>query len=492
MGESRRMLACDLGAESGRAVVGAFDGESLSIEEVHRFPNRPVMVGETLTWDVLRIYANVLDSIQAAGTIASAGIDTWGVDFGLLDSAGHLLGNPVHYRDRRTEGMQQLAFTRVPREVIYRKTGIQHMPINTLYQLLALANAHDPQLAVADRLLTMPALLAYWLCGVKADEFTDVSTTQCYDPVAKSWALDILRPLGIPERIFGEVVLPGTELGRLSKSIVKGDAKLIAPGTHDTASAVAAVPFVPNVSSAYISSGTWSLVGVELDRPLINDATLEHNLTNEGGVGGTFRLLKNVMGLWLLQECMRAWTRRNTDLTIERLLAEAEDASPFRAIVDADDERLLRPGDMPATIASLAAENGMELSLEPAGVVRCILESLALKYRQTIEQLERVTGRAVQSIHVVGGGARNRLLCQMTADACGRPVLAGPFEATAIGNLAVQATSLGLVASVAEARELVRRSTQIETFEPSAADDWDAVSEQMARARVAAAHGRPT
>jgi rhamnulokinase len=467
MGGTVRMLACDLGAESGRAMVGSFDGEQLTVEEVHRFPNRPVMAGETLYWDVLRIHADVQDSIRAAGPITSMGLDTWGVDFALLDAAGRLLGNPVHYRDRRTEGVLDRAFARVSRETIYSRTGIQHMPINSLYQLFALAEAGDPLLAAADRLLTMPALLAYWLCGTKADEFTDVTTTQCYDPVGKSWALDLVRDLGIPDRIFGEIVPAGTELGLV------GDVRLIAPGTHDTASAVAAVPFAPGViGAAYISSGTWSLVGLEIERPLINATTLGCNLTNEGGVDGTFRLLKNVMGLWLLQECVRAWAVTLGEISLDHLLTAAGQAKPFRAIVDPDDERLLRPGDMPARLAALAAEHGEVLDPEPPAVTRCILESLALKYRWTIEQLERVTGQPIQVIHVVGGGARNRLLCQLTADACGREVLAGPVEATAIGNAAVQAISLGLISSVAEARELIRRSTRIDRYEPAASVGW--------------------
>jgi rhamnulokinase len=482
-----RMLACDLGAESGRAVVGAFDGERLTVEEVHRFPNQPVMVGDTLCWDVLRLYADVVDSIRAAGPIASAGIDTWGVDFALLDRAGHMIGNPVHYRDRRTDGVMELAFRRVSRETIYRRTGIQHLPINTLYQLLAMASAGDPQLAVADRLLTMPALLSFWLCGVKADELTDATTTQCYDPIGKTWALDLVRELGVPDHIFGEIVPPGTELGSLAPGTGAGGARLIAPGTHDTASAVAAVPFVSRSGSAYISSGTWSLVGIELDHPLINDQTLDCNLTNEGGVAGTFRLLRNVMGLWLLQECMRAWT----GTTLEQLLASAVDAPRFRALVDPDDERLLRPGDMPSQLAALAAENGMVLDMSPASVVRCILESLALKYRWVIDQLERITDTPIHTIHVVGGGARNRVLCQMTADAAGRRVHAGPVEATAIGNVMVQAIALGLVGSLAEAREMIRRSAKVEVYEPVQTDQWEAAWERLVSAPRLGAHRRP-
>jgi rhamnulokinase len=484
------MLAADLGAESGRAVVGSFDGERLALEEVLRFPNRPVRVAGTLQWDVLRLYGDLTDSIRRAGDIGSAGIDTWGVDFGLLDRAGRLIGNPVHYRDRRTEGMVDEAYRHMPREEIYARTGIQFMPINTLYQLLALVRSNDPQLETAERLLTMPALLAYWLCGVKADEFTDATTTQCFDPNAGTWSSHVLRAMDIPERIFGEVVPPGTDLGAIAPEIAPGPVRLIAPGTHDTASAVAAVPFEPGKTAAYISSGTWSLVGLEVPRPVINERALNYNLTNEGGVGGTFRLLKNVMGLWLLQECRRAWAAGGDDTPYDQLLRLAGEAPAFGAVIDPDDERLLRPGDMPARITSLAAENGMVLEPHPGAVARCILESLALKYRLTIEQLELVTGYKIRIIHIVGGGAHNRLLCQMTADACGRRVVAGPVEATAIGNLLVQAITLGLVGSLAQARQLVSRSVAVEIYEPTAEERWAEPWQRFRGVRQRPAEGR--
>jgi rhamnulokinase len=466
------MLAVDLGAESGRTVVGSFDGDRLAVEEIRRFPNVPVEVGGTLQWDVLRLYGDVLDGVRAAGAVESMGVDTWGVDFGLLDRAGHLLGNPVHYRDRRTEGMLEEAFHRVPREEIYERTGIQFIPINTLYQLTALVTSRDPQLEAADRLLTMPALLAYWLTGTQADEFTDATTTQCYDPRAGGWAAGMLEKLGIPVRIFGDVVRPGTDLGVPRGDLELEAARVIAPGTHDTASAVAAVPFESS-DAAFISSGTWSLVGIEIRKPVINQEALEANLTNEGGVAGTFRLLKNVMGLWLLQECRRVWSAKGADMPYDDLLRLAEAAPPFAAVIDPDDDRLLRPGDMPARIVELAVQSGQPLGPEPGGIVRCILESLALKYRRTIEHLERVSGLHIRTVHVVGGGSSNRLLCQMTADACGRPVVAGPVEATAIGNLLVQATALGLISTLEQAREVVRRSVALKTYEPISTDEWD-------------------
>lgn len=490
MGETVRIVATDLGAESGRTVVGSFDGERLRLEEVHRFPNRPVEVAGTLHWDVLRLYSEVLDGIRVAGTVTSVGIDTWGVDFGLLDRSGRLLGNPVHYRDRRTEGMLERAFSRVPREEIYARTGIQFLPINTLYQLMALALAGDSQLESADRLLTMPALLAYWLTGTAADEFTDATTTQCFDPRANTWAWDLLERLAIPARIFGEVVAPGTGLGELRSGLGLGSIRVVAPGTHDTASAVAAVPFESGRPAAYVSSGTWSLVGLEVRRPVINEAALSANLTNEGGVAGTFRLLKNVMGLWLLQECRRAWADSGADLSYEDLIRRAEAARPFVALIDPDDDRLLRPGDMPARIVALSAENGQTLPAEPGVIARCVLESLALKYRWTIKQLEHVSGLEVSVIHLVGGGAHNRLLCQMVADACGRPVLAGPVEATAIGNLLVQAMALGLLGSLAEGRELVRHSLAIDRYEPESREGWDDAWQRFQTAQVAGAERR--
>jgi rhamnulokinase len=490
MGERVRLLATDLGAESGRTVVGTFDGERLTLEEVRRFPNRPVEVTGTLHWDVLRLYADILDGIRAAGRVASVGIDTWGVDFALLDRRGHLLGNPVHYRDRRTEGMLDEAFRRMPAQELYARTGVQFLPINTLYQLLALVVSGDPQLEAAHRLLTMPALLAYWLSGIAADEFTDATTTQCFDPRANSWAWELLERMAIPSRIFGEVVPPGTDLGPARSELDLGSIRVVAPCSHDTASAVAAVPFEARRPAAYISSGTWSLVGLEVQRPVINEATLAANLTNEGGVAGTSRLLKNVMGLWLLQECRRAWADSGRDLPYEDLLRRAQAAPAFGALIDPDDERLLRPGDMPARIAMLSAENGNPLPAEPGTIARCVFESLALKYRWTIEQLEQVSGLKVRAIHIVGGGSRNRLLCQMTADACNRPVLAGPVEATAIGNLLVQAMALGLLESVGEGRELVRHSAAIETYEPRSTEGWEGAWQRFRRAHLSGAERR--
>jgi rhamnulokinase len=474
----RRLVAVDLGAESGRVVAGRFDGGRLALEEVHRFPNVPVAVAGTLHWDALRLFGDVLDGLRASGPAGAIGVDTWGVDFALLDRAGRLLGNPVHYRDRRTAGMVAEACRRVPAADLYARTGAQLLEINTVYQLLAMRLAGDPQLAAAGELLMLPALFTRWLCGGGASELTDVSTTGCYDPAAGRWAADVLDRLEIPAGLLGEVVPPGTDLGPPLPELELGGARVVATASHDTASAVAAVPFEPGRTGAFVSSGTWSLVGLERAGPETGPAALAANLTNEAGVAGTVRLLRNVMGLWLLQECRRAWGSR---WSYDELLAMAEAAPPFGSVVDPDDERFLRPGDLPAMLAAACGESGQAAVAEPGAVVRCVLESLALRYRWTIERLEAVTGVRVEVVHVVGGGARNRLLCQMTADAAGRPVVAGPVEATAAGNLLVQAMALGLVGSLGEAREVVRRSFRPERYSPGSTERWEEAWERFQR-----------
>jgi rhamnulokinase len=476
-----RLAAIDLGAESGRVFLGTFDGERLSVEEIHRFPNVPVRVQGTLYWDILRLFEGVREGLLRAarvsgGRIASVGVDTWGVDFALLDRQGRLIGNPVHYRDRRTEGMMERVFQRIPREEIYRRTGIQFMPINTLYQLFAMVAREDPWLEIAHTFLTIPDLFHYWLSGVKACEFTNATTTQCYDPLAGDWAWDLLGRLGIPTHLFPEILPPGTILGPLQPELAQElglpETQVVAPASHDTGSAVAAVPF-QHPDAAYISSGTWSLVGVEVRAPVIREEALADNFTNEGGVGGTFRLLKNVMGLWLLQECRRTWAAQGQQWDYEALVRLAEAAPPLRSLIDPDDPRFLPPGEMPARIQAFCQETGQPIPEEPAEIVRCILESLALKYRWVIERLEALLARPIPLIHVVGGGSRNALLCQWTADAAGRPVLAGPAEATALGNLIVQAMALGHLSNLEEARAVIRRSFAPLLYEPRASSTWE-------------------
>jgi rhamnulokinase len=464
-----RLLALDLGAESGRAVVGAFDGATLSLEEVHRFPNVPVRLRDTLYWDFPRLFGEVLNGIRAArthGPITSVGVDTWGVDFGLIDSRGRLLSNPVHYRDARTQGMLDRALARVPRETIYATTGIQFIPINTLYQLLSLVESADPDLGRAERLLMMADLISYFLCDRVVAEYTNATTTQCLAATTGTWASGLLSEMGIPTRLFPEVVPPGTVLGRL-RDDVGDDLTIIAPGTHDTASAVAATPLPRDGNTAYLSSGTWSLIGIEQPQPLLSDAAREGNLTNEGGVAGTIRLLKNVMGLWLIQEARRAF---DAGVSYAELTARAASAPAFTAFVDPDDERFLRlqPGELPAAVHAFCEETGQTPPPDQSTLVRVLLESLALKYAVVLRELETATGRTVEAVHVVGGGSNNALLCQLTADACGVPVLAGPAEATALGNVLVQAMGLGELASLDQARELVARCFPARQYAPAA------------------------
>jgi len=477
-----RLLALDLGAESGRAMVGNFDGSHLEIEEAHRFPNVPVRLGGTLYWDVLRLFGDIITGIRAAraqGEIATIGVDAWGVDFGLLDARGRLVGNPVHYRDARTDGILVRAIQRTSREDIYAATGIQFMQINTLYQLLAMADSHDPDLDRAERLLLIPDLIHHFLSGSDVCEYTNATTTQCYDVARATWAVELLDRLQIPTRLLPPVVQPGTVLGSLRAEVaaeVGGALRVVAPATHDTASAVAATPLPANGSAAFLSSGTWSLLGLELDRPTLSVAAREGNLTNEGGVAGTFRLLKNVMGLWLVQEARRAFASSGSPLSYEQLSALAEAAPQASAFVDPDDERFLRPGDLPNVVAEYCAETSQETPRDRGSLVRVLLESLALKYSVVLRQLEAVSGRTIDTIHVVGGGSNNALLCQLTANACRIPVLGGPSEATAIGNLIVQAIAVGELSSLAEARALVAASFPPRRYEPIG--DW---SEQRQR-----------
>jgi rhamnulokinase len=475
----KKLLALDLGAESGRGVLGRFDGQRLKLEVVHRFANGPVHALDTLYWDLLRLYTEMLTALRRCGAdhgrIDGLGVDTWGVDFALLGRDDRLLGNPRHYRDPHTEGILDAAFARVPRQEIFRQTGLQFMRFNTLFQLLALQRDRSPLLEVAKALLMMPDLFHFFFTGVKVNEFTDASTTQLYDPTAKGWASGLLKAFGLPAQILGTVVLPGTVLGPLRQSIAADtglDAvPVIAPASHDTGSAVAAVP-AQGDSWAYISSGTWSLMGVELDGPLINDKALRYNFTNEGGVGGTIRLLKNIMGLWLVQECRRAWERGGQAYSYDDLARLAEAARPFVSLVDPDDSSFILPPSMPAALADFCRRTGQPAPTEPGAVVRCALESLALRYRWVLERLDELLGGRLNVIHVVGGGSQNTLLCQFTADACNRSVLAGPIEATAIGNVLVQAVGLGLLSSLADAREVVRHSFEVRSYEPQHPESW--------------------
>lgn len=485
-------IAIDVGAESGRCMLGTFDGRRLELRELERFPNGPVRVGASMYWDVLRLFDQMKDGLrrgaQAHHPIAGIGLDTWGVDFALLDQRDALISNPHHYRDRRTEGVMAEAFRRMPREEIFASTGIQFMPINTLYQLLAMVLAGDPALEAAKTFLMIPDLFNFWLTGQKACEFTDVTTTQCYDPQARDWAWTLLKRMAIPTPIFPAVIPSASVLGPLQPHVAEEvglpAVPVIAPACHDTAAAVAAVP-ASGPDFAYISSGTWSLVGVEVPRPVLTPAVLRHNFTNEGGVNGTFRLLKNVMGLWLIQECRRRW-QQDAAVSYDELLHLAAAARPFGPVIDPDHERFLRPRDMPSEIRRACKETDQDMPEDRGAIVRCILESLALKYRWVIGRLEEIADRAITALHIVGGGSQNALLCQLTADATGRVVHAGPAEATAIGNMLVQAMALGHLASLQEGRAVVRASSHLTTYEPHPDDRFDGAFERL-RAFVEAA-----
>ncbi len=482
------LLAYDLGAESGRAILGQFDGSRLQLDDVHRFSNQPVYLPDGMHWDVLRILTEIKRGLSLVVQNYGAppdglGIDTWGVDFGLLDAQGVLIGNPYHYRDSRTDGMLQEAFKRVPRAEIFNQTGIQFMQLNSLYQLLSMVVSRSPGLEIAKTFLTMPDLFNYWLTGRKACEFTNATTTQCYDPRRGGWAYTLLEALHIPTHIFPEIVQPGSVLATLAPAVADelniARIPVIPPASHDTGSAVAAVPATGS-DFAWLSSGTWSIMGVESPVPVINDQTLAFNMTNEGGAGGMMRFSKNIMGLWLVQECRRTWARLGEDLSYEELTRMAAAAPPLQSLVDPDAPDFLKPGDMPARILAFCARTHQPAPAGKGEMVRCILESLALKYRNVLEYLQKVLGRQLGVIHIVGGGTQNRLLSQFSADATGRQVITGPVEATATGNLLMQALALGHIRSLAEGRELVRRSFTLETFEPSSTRAaWDEAYERM-------------
>ena len=488
-------MAVDLGAESGRAVLGRFDGERMTLEEMHRFSNLPVRLPDGLHWDVLRIVGEVKEGIARAarngGRIESLGVDAWGVDFALLDRDGSLISNPYHYRDPRTEGMDERAFDRMPKEEIYGTTGIQFMPINTLYQLLAMEDS--PLLRAAQTLLLIPDLINYWLTGKRACEFTAASTTQLCDARSGDWARGLIGKMGFPGHIFGEIVPPGTKLGPLLSEVAEETKaheglRVTAVASHDTASAVVAVP-AENENFAYISSGTWSLVGVELPEPALVPEGMHANFTNEGGFDGTTRFLRNVMGLWLLQECRRAWAREGREYSYEELTCLAREVPAGGALLDPDHPAFLLPGDMPGRIRRFCRETHQNPPEAPGEVARCVLESLALKYRWVLERAEEITGRRAEVIHVVGGGVKNTLLCQLTADATRRPVRAGPVEATALGNLMVQAYAQGYLGSLEEIRAAVRGSPmEVRDYRPmGGADEWDEAYEGLRKVMDAAA-----
>jgi len=474
MGRQKAYAAVDLGASSGRVMVGRVSPESLELTEAHRFANRPVRVPEGLRWDVLALYAGVLDGLRAAGQVDSVGIDSWAVDYGLLDADGALLGNPVHYRDARTDGVAEKVWASVPAAELYAATGVQYAPFNTLYQLAA------ERLTGAKRLLLIPDLLTYWLTGEQGTELTNASTTQLIDPRTRDWARTIAEQAGVDLGLFAPLRQPGDPAGELLPAVLEetglaGPVPVTAVASHDTASAVAAVP-AGGERFAYICTGTWSLAGLELDAPVLTEESRAANFTNELGIDGTVRYLRNIMGLWLLQECVRAWGEPD----LGALLREAAAVPALRSVVDAGDAAFLAPGRMPERIAEACRASGQRVPRTRGEITRCILDSLALAHRRAVEDAQRLAGHPVDVVHVVGGGTRNALLCQLTADACGLPVVAGPTEAAALGNVLVQARAHGLVGDRADMRRLLTRTQPLTRYEPQGGTDrWRAARERL-------------
>lgn len=479
----RCYLGVDLGAESGRVMAGLFDGSKITIEELHRFPNGPVSLGGTLRWDVLRLWTEIKNGLSKAAQrfgrdIASVGVDTWGVDYVLLSKNNEILGQPYHYRDARTRGILDKAFQQVPRTEIFAETGLQFLELNTLFQLLATKQSTPELLDTADCILLMPDFFHWCLSGARVCEFTEATTSQCLHPTRKTWSFDLLKRFGLPTHIFPNVVSPGSRLGSLLEDVANetglGKINVVAPAAHDTGSAVAAVPTekTGHPNWAYISSGTWSLVGVEVNTAILNDTVLKLNFTNEGGVDGTYRFLKNIMGLWLVQRSKRAFEQRGNRLNYEELTQLAAKEKPFRSLVNPDDPRFLNPPDMTEAIAEFCRDTQQPVPETEGQFVRCALESLALKYDWTLDSVQQLTGCEIEVIHLVGGGTQNRLLNQLAADACNKPVVTGPVEATVLGNLLVQARTSGEIGSLEEIRSVVRASTTLERYEPQNPDQW--------------------
>ncbi len=475
----KKFLAFDMGAESGRAIVGTLRDGRLTLEEKHRFANPCGKLNGHFQWSLLGQWEELKTGLRkaaGAGTLSGIGVDTWGVDFGLLDRNGEILGNPFMYRDPRTEGIMDKVFARVPRERVFGATGIQFLQFNSLFQLYAMKLADSQVLKIADKLLFVPDLFHYLFTGVKKNEFSIATTSQFYDPVRKDWARDLLSELELPTEILCDIVPAGTVLGNVRRDVAEdcgvGGIPVIAPASHDTGSAVAAVP-AEGEGWCYISSGTWSLMGVELTNPIINEKSHKYNYTNEGGVNGTIRFLKNIMGLWPVQECRRQWLKDGHEFSYAELAQLASEARPFLAMLNPDYGPFLTPGEMPRKIEAFCRKTKQAPPTTPGEFVRSCLEGLALTYRKTLEGLEDVLGQKMRVIHIVGGGCQNDLLNQMTADACARPVLAGPVEATAIGNLLVQAMATGEIKSLDEMRSVIRSSFDVKRYEPRDTRTWD-------------------
>lgn len=483
-GGGKTYLALDLGAESGRAIAGTFDGERLALREAHRFPNTPVRRGGSVHWDLPALFDEVKRGIAGAaksckGDFASIGVDTWGVDYGLLDEQGALMGLPHQYRDPRTAGIQDSVVERLGKDFLYEQTGIQLMEMNTLYQLLA---EPSERLAQASRLLFIPDLINYWLTGVASTERTFASTSQLYDVRKRDWAYPLLDAVGLPRHVLGDIRDAGESLGpllpRIEEETGASGVDVALPGTHDTASAVAAVP-ASEGTWAFLSSGTWSLLGIETSEPVMNDRAREFELGNEVGVLGTMRPLKNISGLWLMQQCRATWEAEGSPHSYAELTRMAEASAPFAALIDPDAPTFTAAGDMPSRIAGFCERTGQTVPSTREEVARTILESLALRYRMALEAIEGIIEERIETLHVVGGGGRNLLLNQFTANAVGRPVVVGPVEATAAGNILMQMAAAGEIASLAEGREIIRRSFQPTAYSPEDAHEWERAYERF-------------
>lgn len=483
MRNTQNYLAIDLGAESGRTIVGSLENNLLTLVETHRFANEPVRLPDGLHWNVLQLWSEIkkgigISSKKCEKRLTSIGLDSWGVDFALLDNYNTLLSNPFHYRDDRTNGMLSEAFNCMPASEIFANTGIQFMQINTLYQLLAMSLQKSTLFDVAEKFVTIPDLFNFWLSGEITNEFTNSTTTQCFDPRERDWAKHLLEVMGIPTHIFGKITNSGTRIGTLLRTVAEetglGEVQIVVPACHDTGSAVVAVPaLAENQDFAWISSGTWSIIGAEVSAPHIDEKVFQYNFTNEGGVFGTWRLSKNIIGLWLLQECRREWKCKGNELSYAEMTHLASEAEPFLSVIDPDFIEFLHPGNMPSRIQKYCADTNQIIPLTQGQILRIALEGIVLKYRMTLERLEELTGKHLDPIYIIGGGTKNHLLNQFTADATCRAVITGPVEATAIGNILMQAIGLNHLGSLAEARNIVRTSFLPEVYEPKNTTGWD-------------------
>ncbi len=483
-------LAIDLGAGSGRVIAGIWDGHTIAMKELHRFANVPVVVAETMRWNVMQLWAEIEHGLSLAAkkyaeATLSVGVDTWGVDYALLSKTNELLGQPFNYRDSRTDSVAEEAFKVVPREKIFRGSGLQFLPFNTLFQLLAAQKRNPEILKEADCLLMMPDFLHWCLCGSRVVEVTNASTTQFLNPLTGRWNLPMLRKFGLPTHFLPKLVPPGKRLGPLRLSVQKRTGlpaiQVVAPPTHDTASAVAAVPTTQTGKAnwAYLSSGTWSLLGVELRKPVLTSRSLELNMTNEVGIDGTFRLLKNIMGLWLVQRCKVAFDARGKNYDYVQLAGIASASEPFRSLLDLTDTRFVNPSDMPAAMQEFCRETKQPIPKSIGHFIRCAYESLALAYRKTVEELQELTGERIEILHIVGGGSSNTILNRFAAEACQIPVVAGPSEASALGNILTQVRTFGGLNSLSHIRTAVRNSVGVKIFKPDNGKKWQGASERF-------------